>query len=251
MKWIQFLGTGNAFNTDGRRSQAILVERSGGGPFLVDVGPTTTAAMEELDVDADTLDRVFITHLHGDHTAGWPFLLLTLVYTKKRTRPLDVYGPEGTRRTLETLATTCYGDVFGGDRKTFEIRYHEIPVAEAVDCRAGKDLRFDVLPMDHHPSSIAYCFHSGSQSLGLSGDTRWCPNLEKLAEESDLLILECSSIEKQDYAHISLDELRGSRERLATSRIVLVHLMDSVAAALARDPVPGVVAASDGWRLGL
>ena len=251
MRWIQFLGTGNAFNLGGRYSQAILMQPTGGTPFLVDMGPTTTAAMEKLEVDANTLDRIFVTHLHGDHTAGWPFLLLTLVYMKKRTRPLDIYGPQGTRQTLETLATACYGDILGGDREIFEIRYHEIPVAEDKNRMAGEDLRFDVVPMDHHASSIGYCFHSGEERVGVTGDTRWCSGLERLAECSDVLVVECTSIEKQDSAHISLDELRDARDRLATDRVVLVHLMDSIESALAQDPIRGVVAANDGWTLEL
>lgn len=251
MRWIRFLGTGNAFNIGGRHSQAILMQPTGGTPFLVDMGPTTTAAMEKLEVDANTIDRIFVTHLHGDHTAGWPFLLLTLVYMKKRTRPLDIYGPEGTRQTLETLASACYGDIFDGDREIFEIRYHEIPVVEDKDRVAGDDLRFDVVPMEHHPSSIGYCFHSGDERVGITGDTRWCSGLERLAERSDVLVVECTSIEKQDFAHISLDELRDARDRLVTDRVVLVHLMDSIESALARDPIRGVVAANDGWTLEL
>jgi ribonuclease BN (tRNA processing enzyme) len=251
MEWIRFLGTGNAFNLDGRLSQAILLQPTGGGPFLVDMGPTTTLAMEKLGIDAGALERIFVTHLHGDHTAGWPFLLLTLAYLRKRVRPLDVYGPLGTRRILETLVSACYGDIFAGDRETFEIRYHEIPVAEDRGRAAGGDLRFDVVPVDHHPSSVGYCFHSGDRRVGITGDTRWCPGLERLAELSDVLVVECTSIEKQDYAHVSLDELRAARSRLASERIVLVHLMDSIEAALARDPIPGVVAATDGWLLEL
>ncbi len=122
---------------------------------------------------------------------------------------------------------------------------------EERDRPAGEDLRFDVVPMDHHPTSIGYCFRSGGPSVGISGDTRWCSGLETLAEWSDVLVLECTSLEKQAYAHVSLDELRHARERLATDQIVLVHLMDAVEAALANDPIPGVVAANDGWTLEL
>ena len=105
--------------------------------------------------------------------------------------------------------------------------------------------------MDHHPSSIGYCFHSGDERVGITGDTRWCSGLERLAELSDVLVVECTSIEKQNYAHVSLDELRDARDRLATDRVILVHLMDSIESALARDPIRGVVAATDGWTLEL
>ena len=251
MQRLHFLGTGNAFNSDGRFSTAIQVHPTHTSPFLVDVGPTILTAMAKSKVDPDIHDKVFITHLHGDHIAGWPFLLLSLVYLSGRTRPLDVYGPQGTREHLENLTRYCYGEIFGGDGESFEVRYHELPVEEKLNCSAGEGLRFDVFPMDHIPSSIGYCFHSESQSLGVSGDTRWCPNVEKLAERSHVLALECTCLEPQTYAHISLEEIRRQRERLAASRIVLVHLEDSIATALAEDPIDGVVAAADGWTLEL
>ena len=150
---LHFLGTGNAFNADGRGSQSFVVRPVGRGPFLVDVGPTVVAAVERFGVDTSGLDRVFVTHLHGDHVAGWPFLLLRLAFIDRRDRPLEVVGPTGTKGCLEALMHHCYDDL--ADKLGFELSYRELPIARATDLVAGKT-RFDVLPMDHHPTSVAY-----------------------------------------------------------------------------------------------
>lgn len=249
---IRLLGTGTAFHPDGRGSQSILVEPIGGGPFVVDLGPSSASQMSRFGVDPAALDRLFVTHLHGDHTAGWPFLLLNLQLIAARRRPFHVHGPTGVRPCLEGLVELCYGALLAPARLDFELRYAELAVDEAPSVPAGA-LRFDVLPMEHHPSSLGYRFHLGDgRRLAVSGDTRWCPNLERLARDSDLLLVECSSREEQAAAaHVSLAELRLKRGRLDTRRIVLVHLSDEVAAELAIDPIAGVVAGHDGMFLEL
>jgi len=246
---ILFLGTGNAFNTDGRASQSIWVEPNGGTPFLVDTGPTVLASMNRYGVDPDELDRVFITHLHGDHIAGWPFLILHSLFLARRARPLKVFGPRGTKQRLETLATTCYEELVSDGSLAFEIDYHELAVTEISGVDAGAGLHFDVVPVEHHPTSIGYRFRVAGNTIGVSGDTRWCPGLEKLAKGCDLLILECTCLEKPDFAHVSLEEVRGGLDRLGAKRLALVHLSDDVARALAQKPIPDVVAAEDGMIL--
>jgi ribonuclease BN (tRNA processing enzyme) len=240
---LRFLGTGTAFNTDGRGSQAILVEPEGTSPFLVDAGPTCMQAMARYEIDWSGIDRLFLTHLHGDHTAGWPFLLLNMVFIAERSRPFHVYGPEGTREKLDGLAGLCYHDVLA--KQDFEVVYHEFTVEEREGLDGG-GITFDILPMHHHDSSVALRFNLAGKRIAVSGDTGWCENLERLSLGSDLLILECTSLQRDMATHLSLEEIREGRERLGETQIVLVHLTDEIAEELSLDPIPGLVAAHDG-----
>jgi len=246
---LVFLGTGNAFNSDGRGSPSIWLEPREGPPCLVDAGPTALAAMEEYGLSPDAVEKVFFTHLHGDHTAGWPFLLLHAAFVARRSRPIEVFGSCGTKAQLEQLAASCYPELVAADRLRFPVRYHELPVAKATGIAVAPGLTVDIVPMEHHPSSIGYRFHCGGLSLGVSGDTGWCPDLEELGRGCDALIVECSSVEKQKYAHVSLEELRANRSRLGAPQVVLVHLSDAVVRALDADPIPGVRATHDGLQL--
>lgn len=241
---IQFLGTGNAFSTDGRGNQSILFAPGSASPFLVDLGPTSVQAMVRFDVDWRKIDRLFLTHLHGDHTAGWPFLLLNMVALDRRTRPFDVYGPEGTKAALEGLAEICFRDVL--ERQSFDVRYHELPVAEQTGIQGRQGMQFDLLPMEHHASSIGYRFHVDGTDIGVTGDTGWCDALERLAQDCNVLIVECMSVQPEAKNHLSLGEIRSGRDRLGQGQILLVHLSDSVAEELARDPLPDLLATYDG-----
>jgi ribonuclease BN (tRNA processing enzyme) len=123
-----------------------------------------------------------------------------------------------------------------------------MPAQEASGLAAGRT-RFDIVPMEHHASSLGYRFHTSGGSVAITGDTRWCTALERLAHGSDLFIVECTAAEPVSHAHVSLREVREKRAALGGCDVVLVHLTDEVAAALAVDPVPRVIAAYDGMVL--
>ena len=241
---IHFLGSGDAFNRDGRGSQAIWVESDGRAPFLVDLGPTAMAAVRRDGLDYRRLSHVLITHLHGDHVAGWPFLALNLALLERTRDSLAVVGPAGVRICCERLLDACYGNLL--DDSGWAVVWHEIPVAPTDGLRLDDLPLLDIVPVDHHPTSIGYRVHLDDGVVGITGDTRWCAGVEALAKGCEVVILECSSVEPVELPHVSLAELRARRDRLEAPRIVINHLTDAVAAALAADPIPGVLPAHDG-----
>ena len=98
---IVMLGTG-APGPDPVRSGPATAIVVNGTPYLVDFGPGVVrraAAAYQKGVVAfgpgvNNLQTVFLTHLHADHTAGYPDLILT-PWIMGRKAPLEVYGPKG------------------------------------------------------------------------------------------------------------------------------------------------------------
>ncbi len=246
---VVLVGTGNAFNTDGRGSQCVWVDPGSSPPFLVDAGPTALQGLERAKLAPGRLEATFFTHLHGDHIGGWPFLLLHGAFVERRSRPLRVFGPRGTRKRLEGLANACYEELVSRQKLAFELQHTELPVRKSLGVESGLGFTFDTIPLEHHPTSMGYRFQLPGRTIGVTGDTRWCPGLEDLSRGCDLLILECTCKKKPDYAHVSLEEVRNGLSRLGARRIVLVHLSNDVARALAKRPMSRVIAAEDGMML--
>ena len=99
---VTVLGSGDAFGAGGRFHSAYLAEVEG-STFLLDCGPSILQSAKRMSYDLGKLDAVLLTHLHGDHFGGIPFLFMEYRYESPRTRPLTIYGPEGTERRVKCL----------------------------------------------------------------------------------------------------------------------------------------------------
>ena len=95
---IRFIGCGDAFGSGGRLQTCLCVE-SDTHRFLIDCGASALVGLRKFGVDPNAIDTVLVTHMHGDHYAGIPWLALQRAAAGVR-RPLGVLGPEGTAGRL-------------------------------------------------------------------------------------------------------------------------------------------------------
>ena len=95
---VRFVGSGDAFGSGGRFQTCIRLQHEA-FTVLVDCGATSLTAMKAQQLDPGEVDAVVISHLHGDHFGGLPFLVLDGHFTR-RTKPLTVFGPAGTAQRL-------------------------------------------------------------------------------------------------------------------------------------------------------
>src|SRR5262245_31134649 len=108
---ITFVGTGDAFNSAGRNHSAYLVESPGCPPLMIDFGATSLAGLRKLGREPSEIGAFVITHLHGDHVGGFPFLFIDSMYNVTRSTPLSILGPRFTQERLENALRVAYGRV--------------------------------------------------------------------------------------------------------------------------------------------
>ena len=229
---VTCVGSADAFHGAGRGHTCWLIDDEHGAA-MVDFGATALAGLRRLGRDpAQELDAVHFTHLHGDHIAGWPFLVLDAQHRARRSRPLLVTGPPGTRDRLQALWAACYADT-AARSLGFSIDYRELlPGTEAV--LAGRTVR--VFRAQHmRPPHVALSLRIGP--VAFTGDTGAHGGLSELAQGAALLCAECTDLElrapadEAERRHLSWAELRTLLPALGVGRVLLAHLSAEARAA--------------------
>ncbi|MBO1579029.1 MULTISPECIES: ribonuclease Z [Bacillus] len=97
-----FLGTGAGVPSKGRNVSAIALQllEERGETWLFDCGEATQHQILHTSVRPRRIEKIFITHLHGDHIFGLPGLLGSRSF-QGGTTPLTVYGPQGIKQFIE------------------------------------------------------------------------------------------------------------------------------------------------------
>src|SRR5262245_6841708 len=103
---VQFIGSGDAFGSGGR-SQTCIMLSGPSAPLLIDCGASSLIAMRRLGIDPSTIGAIVVTHLHGDHFAGIPFVILDGQFGG-RTSPLTIAGPPGTQARIESAMEVLF-----------------------------------------------------------------------------------------------------------------------------------------------
>jgi ribonuclease BN (tRNA processing enzyme) len=190
--------------------------------MLVDCGASALIAMRQEGVRPEQIDLILLSHLHGDHFGGLPFLLLDGQYATPRTRPLTVVGPPGTPARLEALMEASFPGSWGTDWR-FTLELLELAPGERREMGGVAVRAFEV----RHPSgapSLALRIDVDGRVLAYSGDTEWVPALAEAARGADLLITECYRFEPGVPYHLDHATLAEHRGDLAAGRVVLTHL---------------------------
>jgi ribonuclease BN (tRNA processing enzyme) len=201
------LGTGTP-NADPDRSGPALAIVVNGESYLVDAGPgivRRAAAAAHADslpaLAPPKLRRVFLTHLHSDHTAGLPDLMLT-PWVLERTAPLDVYGPPGTGRMVDLLSQAYAEDIrirLSGGEPSNKTGYRSIAheVGPGIVYR-DSNVTVSAFKVSHGQweSAYGYVFQTRDRKIVVSGDTGPTDAVVAACDGCDLLVHEVYSAEK-------------------------------------------------------
>jgi len=245
MMKITFLGTGDSFGSGGRQPISILV-RSHNFGLLLDCGPGFLPMMKRLDLSPSDVDAVLISHHHGDHFSGVPFLLLEYQYRTQRRRPLTVAGPPATRDKVLELTRLLFPGL-GSKPRSYELIFRELEHHRPERLDSVEITPFRVR---HFPDGVAFGFRirAEGRTLVYSGDTEWTDEIARQSEGADLLICECSTIGEKLEHHMSYEELSLKRDQITARRVLLVHAGNDV---LARRSELVFELASDGQEVRL
>jgi ribonuclease BN (tRNA processing enzyme) len=244
---VVLLGTGTPVPDPDRSgpATAIVVDDSA---YLVDFGPgvirRAKAAVLDRHIPAlepGNLKVAFVTHLHSDHTAGYPDLILT-GWTAGRRTALDVYGPAGLRSMTDHLLQAYQIDIetrtnLEGDQRSspdgWKVNAHDIK--SGVVYRDGK-VTVTAFPTKHAMASYGFRFDTPDRSVVISGDTSPTEETIKACNGCDVLIHEARALDL-------LARLPEERRAFGARN----HTTSKQLAALATQAKPGLLIVYHAW----
>lgn len=247
---VVMLGTGNPNPSPSQSgcSVAIIVNDT---PYIVDFGPgliRQAAAMTPQfggsvkGLDIKNIKHAFLTHLHSDHTSGYPDLILT-PWVMGRDEPLEVYGPEGinnmTRHILKAYEEDIRYRLYGyepANNQGWRVNSHEFTEEGVI--YSDENITVEAFPVPHGtwPNSWGFRFTTPDKTIVLSGDSSPSDKIVEYAKKADILIHEVYYKKAYDTKdefwknyharnHTSTIELAEIASQAQAKLLVLYHIL--------------------------
>lgn len=248
------LGSGAAVPHHRRSSSGYWLETSA-GTLLLDCGASIVHRIAEENLDWANLDAIWISHFHLDHVGGlFPFLFGTknAEQVKNRRKTLRIFGAQGLRRLLESFDKA-------NDYKLFAQRFplELIEVAPLEQFEVLPQLEALAVKTPHTAESLALRLTDISgKTIVYTSDTGFAKEIGTLAQNADLLVLECSFFRNKPIEkHLELAEAMYLVRRAKPKKVVLTHFyaewdaVDFKAEVEKYEPSCEIIEAQDGLKL--
>ena len=215
---LLFLGSGNAF-APGRAYGSFLVDDR----ILFEATPTTLPAIRELNIPMEDIQYLFISHFHGDHCFGLPFIFLDHYFVTKREKPLTIIGPKGLKKFSQDLIDLAFPDTRKRYSRNFPLEIMEVSPGKEYSLKA---MTFKVFKMSHGKTyNLGFSLTYKKRRLAYSGDTGPGPSLLKLLQGANIAILEMTSIDGDYPFHLNQKNILEIRKHLPPEiPLILTHL---------------------------
>lgn len=253
---LTVVGSGDAFHGGGRLHSCYLLEDAG-QTVMIDFGATALYGLKTVARTTADIHTYCVTHLHGDHMGGLPFMFIDALYQTPRSSPLRIIGPVGLEARLDAVMAAMYPSIALRQARAPQMIIEELNPGDRTRV-AGFELQ--TFPADHQdPPEQPLCLRfvpSHGRTVAFSGDTRIGDGLLAAAHGVDLLVAECSGLKPPAGRHSTWVEWQATFPRLTTRQILFSHLSTSVRDAIPRllreaPATPRIAFADDGMVIDL
>ncbi|MFZ0887173.1 MAG: MBL fold metallo-hydrolase [Candidatus Binataceae bacterium] len=241
---VTILGAGDAFASRGNCQAGYLIEAADKS-ILLDAGPSLLPMLKRGGFDPAAIDLALISHLHGDHLAGLPFLILEYMWESKRRTTLTIAGP----RRLEQRTWALFENMFPRFPEERVTRKLKFVVLDPNETRIFKGVKVSTIRTPHTKPDISLAFRVvfGGKTVVFSGDTGWTEELVPFCAGADLFICECTYFDSValDF-HLNYPLIEKHRSRFKVGRMILSHVGREV---YEHRSEVGIELASDGMQI--
>jgi len=200
---IIILGNGGAIN-DGLPYNSFLIDDT----TLIETPPDIMISLKRENIDIKKIKEIYISHLHGDHSFGLPFLALNIfheAYTNKSVKKIRVYSPKDGKGYFIDLAKKALSEEHPCI-KWINDNMQFIKVDENIIIELSK-YNATLYKMDHFEETYGFILEKNEQYiLSYIADTKWCSNVEKIILKYPKYIIIDLNGEPDDPVYIHLSE---------------------------------------------
>jgi ribonuclease BN (tRNA processing enzyme) len=177
--------------------------------------------MKRAHIDPRSVGWILVTHLHGDHFGGVPFVVLDGQFGRRET-PLVVAGPPGTRERVTAAMELLFPGSSGVARR-FSTDLIELAPGAAT---AVGSLTVTAFPVEHASGAPSFALRVdwAGTVVAYSGDTEWCEALVDAGRGADLFVCEAYTFERRIRYHLDHATLARNLDRIRARRVILTHL---------------------------
>ncbi|MGH6727254.1 MAG: MBL fold metallo-hydrolase [Pseudolabrys sp.] len=243
---LTIVGSGDAFGSGGRLNTCFFLQTAKAA-LLVDCGASALPALKGQGIEPNRIDAIVLSHLHGDHFGGLPFLLLDAQFLSRREKPLLIVGPPDTRARIDAALEVFFPKSTDSKWK-FEWHVEEIAIGVPSDVLGHSLATTEVIHQSGAPST-ALRLSDGEKIFAYSGDTEWTDALLPIAAGADPFICECYAYAGKLTGHMSWEILKARIADLGARRLMVTHMNPSVLARHDEVRAAGVLIAADGLTL--
>jgi hypothetical protein len=205
---ITILGNGGALN-DGLLYNAFVINQR----LLCEVPPDIMYSIHHNGIDLSGIDTIFISHLHGDHFFGLPFLFLSACFLQAQTDrdiSFTIIGPEGIDEMTEKLMVSAFTPdhpCFAWMKKCCRF----LSATPTVSPFMVDGYRTSIFKLDHMVDTYGFRLTCGSDAPAFTyfADTRWCDTVvAELSRYPRIVIVDLNGRDDDpEPVHLSLKEL--------------------------------------------
>jgi len=233
---VVLLGSGAVRPIPGRDgpAQVVVVD---GNPLLFDCGRGAVTGLRRAGIQPETVNTVFLTHLHFDHVSDLPYFILS-TWVIGRQREAEVFGPTGTRNFIENSVRRAYAEDlrtrFGHGRSEFGLHTTVTEVTDAGVAVTAQRYTVSAAPLVHADmQNLGYRVEASDGVVVVLGDVDRRQDLTEFVKGADVLLCECSGTKEflEDPSrpwgawHMTPAHVAGLATRAGVKRVVLKHFV--------------------------
>ncbi|HEY6394010.1 MAG TPA: MBL fold metallo-hydrolase, partial [Candidatus Binataceae bacterium] len=188
-----------------------------------EAGPELLGAIKRAKIAPASIDLLLVSHLHGDHYGGLPFLILEYMFESPRKRALIIAGPRNLERRVWTLMNTMFPHL-PVEKIARKLKFVVLEPERSVKL-AGVRVSAIRSPHTKPDISLSLKLEAAGKTIVFSGDTGWNDELVEFSDGADLFLCECTYFDSSELPfHLNYPQIEANRSKFRVGRMLLTHI---------------------------